>query len=205
MANIQQFQQRFLEIVEITDPKKKYLKVKALNILMQMRDLKMILDLWVDYLIEQDIEFDSIAGLADAGNRFSTALALEYMTRAEEKDIAVHPTKKNALPGSWKNIVTYDAHSFTTDGDNIPAYIGEVTPGMKVLLVDDVIAKGDTAVAAIHALQEAGVIVVGLVVIFDKLEQGGMQRIEEETGVKAYSLVTVEEVSEEGIRLEERE
>lgn len=212
MANIHEFEEIFRQNVQITNVERKYLKVSALNIFINPEYLEMIIDLWIDYLIENKIEFDSILGLPDAGSRFSGALGLEYYKKmrsltgngkANGNGLGIHPAKKNAQPTSWADVVTYDANSFTTDGKKTSAYVGEVKKGSKVLLVDDVVAKGDTAVEAITALQAMGVVVVGLLVIFDKEEQDGVERVERETGVKVYSLVTVESVSEEGIKLKQ--
>lgn len=69
---------------------------------------------------------------------------------------------------------------------------------MKVLVVDDVVAHGNTAVAALTALQKAGVEVIGLAVLFDKVWQKGTQRIFQETGVKVSSLISIEQITTQG-------
>jgi adenine/guanine phosphoribosyltransferase-like PRPP-binding protein len=67
-----------------------------------------------------------------------------------------------------------------------------------VLLLDDVVAHGDTAIAAIDALHSAGVEVVGLAVLFDKLWQGGVEAIKKKTDVDTYSLIRIKEITSSG-------
>ncbi|HEX7018106.1 MAG TPA: phosphoribosyltransferase family protein, partial [Patescibacteria group bacterium] len=101
-----------------------------------------------------------------------------------------------------ENVVSFSNASFTMNSEEVRSHIGFVEAGMKVLLVDDVIAHGTTAVTAINALQAAGIEVVGLAVLFDKAWQGGRERIKKETGIEPFSLISIQEITPEGeIRL----
>ena len=83
--------------------------------------------------------------------------------------------KKGKLP--WDTIgVDYELEY---GSDRIAVHRDAVTEGQKVLLVDDLIATGGTAVAAIDLLQQAGATVVGCSFVIDLPDLGGRKRIEE--------------------------
>lgn len=88
--------------------------------------------------------------------------------------------------------------SFTTGQDEVISQIGFLKPGMRLLIVDDVVAHGSTAVSSIKALQDYGVEIVGLAIIFDKKWQGGVAKVEKETGVLVFSLISIESISKAG-------
>ncbi|MFN8077333.1 MAG: adenine phosphoribosyltransferase [Kineosporiaceae bacterium] len=52
-----------------------------------------------------------------------------------------------------------------------------VRPGQRVLVVDDVLATGGTAAAAIDLLERLGAVVVELVVLIELAELGGRERL----------------------------
>jgi orotate phosphoribosyltransferase len=61
---------------------------------------------------------------------------------------------------------------------------GELFPGARVLIVEDVVLTGDHALEAITDLRQAGLEVIGLIGLLDR-ERGGRFRIEEE-GVPTF-------------------
>ncbi|MBE3570715.1 MAG: orotate phosphoribosyltransferase [Bacillales bacterium] len=64
---------------------------------------------------------------------------------------------------------------------------GKVQPGVKTVVVEDLISTGGSAIEAANALREAGCEVLGIVSIFTyELEKG--KRMLEEANLKAYSL-----------------
>ncbi len=65
---------------------------------------------------------------------------------------------------------------------------GNFAPGSAVVVVEDVITTGGSALQAIEAVREAGGTVVGVLAVVDR-EQGGSGRIAA-TGVPVVSLVT---------------
>ncbi len=65
---------------------------------------------------------------------------------------------------------------------------GNFVPGSAVVVVEDVITTGGSALQAIEAVREAGGTVVGVLAVVDR-EQGGSERIAS-AGVPVVSLVT---------------
>lgn len=59
---------------------------------------------------------------------------------------------------------------------------GPVRPGMRVVVVDDVVTTGQSTIAAVEACREEGLVVVGVVILVDREEDDGMQRIRDAVG-----------------------
>jgi len=75
--------------------------------------------------------------------------------------------------------------------DRIEVHTDAIGPGEQVLLVDDLIATGGTAEAAIRVIEELGGEIVGLAVVIDLPDVGGRRRIEE-LGYKLTALCEFE-------------
>ncbi|SRR5712692_5448459 len=69
---------------------------------------------------------------------------------------------------------------------------GEIRSGEEVLLFDDVVTDGQSKLDSIHALEEAGATVKGVLVVVDR-EQGGVQNLHQK-GYYLDSLLTVHEL-----------
>lgn len=78
---------------------------------------------------------------------------------------------------------------------------GRLEPGQKVVVVEDLISTGGSAIETVEALREAGAIVLGIVSIFTYNMVKGLQRMAE-AGVKNVSLTDfdalVEAAAQEG-------
>ncbi len=81
--------------------------------------------------------------------------------------------KKGKLPGATLG-VDYDLEYGT---DRLELHVGAVLPGYRVLIVDDLIATGGTALACATLLREAGAEVVGAVFAIDLPHLGGAERL----------------------------
>jgi orotate phosphoribosyltransferase len=66
-------------------------------------------------------------------------------------------------------------------------------PSDRCLIVEDVVTTGGSTVAAIEAVREAGLPIVGVVSVLDRLA-GGAERIEEAAGAPYRALATIDEV-----------
>ncbi len=69
-------------------------------------------------------------------------------------------------------------------------YINCLEPGLRVLLVDDIISTGGTLIAVLKALRHMEVDIADVVMVVDKGD--GASRVLQETGFKVKSLVRVE-------------
>ncbi len=185
-------QNRFLESAFIKDAEKGYIVVKDFNLSIDPDILEIASSCWAKQY-HHDTHIDAIVGLPDAGSRLVSILG--SMLRVK----TILPSKRSTtVPGAWQDVVSFSNNSFTMDTQDIRSHIGFVKPGMRVLLVDDVVAHGTTAIAAISALQKAGIEVMGMAALFDKTWQHGVERVAQETGVEVFSLIRIEKITPEG-------
>lgn len=95
--------------------------------------------------------------------------------------------KKGKLP--WQTIsVEYELEYGT---DEVEVHIDCLEAGDRVLIVDDLIATGGTAAAAIDLIRKAGGSVVGCSFVIDLPDLGGIRKIEA-LGVPARALIAFE-------------
>ncbi|WP_417768296.1 adenine phosphoribosyltransferase [Stappia sp.] len=92
--------------------------------------------------------------------------------------------KKGKLPHETVRI----AYSLEYGLDEMEMHKDAITPGEKVILVDDLIATGGTAEAATKLLHQMGAVVVAACFIVDLPDLGGRKRIED-LGVPVRTLV----------------
>jgi orotate phosphoribosyltransferase len=71
---------------------------------------------------------------------------------------------------------------------------GVVRPGDRALIVDDVLTSGGSVLKAIAAAREAQLDVRSVLVIVDRMEQGGRARVEEQH-VQVVSLLTIDDLA----------
>ena len=82
--------------------------------------------------------------------------------------------KKGKLPYRTHQ-VSYDLEYGT---DTVEMHVDAVTKGHRVLIVDDLVATGGTAAAAIALAREAGGFVVGCAFLIELIELGGVKRLD---------------------------
>ena len=92
--------------------------------------------------------------------------------------------KKGKLPHATVSI----AYSLEYGIDEMEMHEDAVAPGERVILVDDLIATGGTATAAVQLLQKLGAEVVAAVFVVDLPDLGGADRIRA-MGVPVRTLV----------------
>jgi adenine phosphoribosyltransferase len=68
-------------------------------------------------------------------------------------------------------------------------YANGLGRGDSVVLVDSIIATGGTYVAIIKELVSRGIIFADTVAVIERVELGGVERVEKETGVKVKTLI----------------
>jgi adenine phosphoribosyltransferase len=122
-------------------------------------------------------EVDAVAGVDARGFIFAAAAALRLETGL------VPVRKKGKLP--WTTLeesydLEYGSSTLAIHGD-------AVGPGARVLLVDDLLATGGTAKAAVSLLRRLGAEVLQVRFVIELAALGGRERLQ---GVSVASLVT---------------
>ena len=113
------------------------------------------------------VRIDKVAGIEARGFILGGAVA-------HQLSIPFVPVrKKGKLP--WKTIG--EDYELEYGTDRIEIHEDAVTKGEQVLVVDDLIATGGTALAAIALLEKAGAKVVGCSFVIDLPELGGADKI----------------------------
>lgn len=126
----------------------------------------------------QDKNIDNVAGIEARGFVFGAAIAYELGAGF------VPIRKKGKLPYN-----TYEQdYELEYGSDTLEIHADSIRGQEKVLLIDDLIATGGTAVAAVHLLRQAGANVVGAGFVIDLPELGGMKTLEE-MGIHSTALV----------------
>lgn len=129
----------------------------------------------------QDSLVDNVAGIEARGFVFGAAAAYELNAGF------VPIRKKGKLP-----FKTYEQEYQLEYGKDVLEMHADAIRGQeKVLLVDDLIATGGTAAAAIKILRQAGANVIGAAFVVDLPDLGGRKRIEA-LGVHVTTLVEFE-------------
>jgi adenine phosphoribosyltransferase len=123
----------------------------------------------VDALVQPyaGVKVDKIAGIEARGFILGGAVAHQLSTGF------VPVRKKGKLP--WK--VLSEEYDLEYGKDSIEIHVDAVKPGEHVVVVDDLIATGGTAFAAIKLLERAGAKVVGCLFLVDLPDLGGADKI----------------------------
>jgi adenine phosphoribosyltransferase len=124
---------------------------------------------------------DLIAGIEARGFIFGAALA-QYLGCG-----MVLLRKRNKLPGR----VTGINYALEYGQDRIEMHADALVPGARVLLVDDLIATGGTALAGVELLRAAGAIVPRASFVIDLPDLGGAARLRA-AGIEVAALVAFE-------------
>lgn len=127
------------------------------------------------------VRIDKVAGIEARGFILGGAVA-------HQLSVGFVPVrKKGKLP--WKTLSeTYDLEYGT---DTIEIHEDAVEKGETILLVDDLIATGGTAAAAVRLLERAGATVAGCSFIVDLPELGGRKKLQK-MGKSVLTLVEFE-------------
>ena len=137
----------------------------------------------VDELVQPlaGLKIDKVAGIEARGFILGGAVAHQLSAGF------VPLRKKGKLP--HKTVAVEYALEYGSDV--IEMHVDALNPGDRVLLIDDLIATGGTALAAIHLLRQVGADIIGAAFVVDLPELGGAQRLRE-AGVSVSVLATFE-------------
>lgn len=112
---------------------------------------------------------DAVAGIDARGFIFGSAVASAL-------GLGFIPVrKKGKLPG---NVISED-YALEYGTDSLEISIDDVESGQRVLLIDDLIATGGTALAALKLLRRCDVDVVGASFVVNLPDLGGVAKIEQ--------------------------
>lgn len=126
-----------------------------------------------------DVEL--IAGIEARGFIFSSAVA----THVGRGLLLIR--KDGKLPGATIGV----DYALEYGTDRVVMHADACVPGQKVLLVDDLIATGGTALAAVRLLRQAGAEVIGARFVIDLPDLGGADKLRA-IGVPVTTLVAFE-------------
>lgn len=155
----------------------------------QFRDITTLLGnarafrLTVDELVRPwaDARIDRVAGIEARG--FILGGALAHQLHAGFVPIR----KKGKLPHTTVRV----AYSLEYGVDEMEMHLDAVQPGERIILVDDLIATGGTAEAAVRLLRQRGVDVLAACFIIDLPALGGSKRLAA-AQVPVHTLLTFE-------------
>ena len=129
----------------------------------------------------KDAGIDHIAGIEARGFILGGALAHQLNSGF------VPLRKKGKLPHTTVRV----AYSLEYGVDEMEMHTDAIRPGERILLVDDLIATGGTAQAAVQLLRSLGGNLLGASFVIDLPELGGSGRLRE-LDVQVHSLMTFE-------------
>ncbi|MEJ1962459.1 MAG: adenine phosphoribosyltransferase [Gammaproteobacteria bacterium] len=127
------------------------------------------------------VEVNRVAGIEARG--FILGGAIAHQLRAGFIPIR----KKGKLP----HVTVRVAYSLEYGIDAMEMHADAVSPGERIILVDDLLATGGTASAAVRLLRQQGADIVAAVFIVNLPALGGAQRLKD-AGVPVHTLVEFE-------------
>ena len=141
------------------------------------------LKLSVDGLVEsfKDIDFDVVAGIEARGFILGGALA-------HQLGLGFIPIRKK---GKLPHVTLSQEYALEYGVDAVEIHADACTAGQKVLLIDDLIATGGTAEAAIALVRRLGGVVAGAGFVIDLPELGGARKLRA-LGVPVRTLIAFE-------------
>ena len=137
----------------------------------------------IDSLIERyrDQPIDKIVGIESRGFMFAAPLAYAL-------GIGFIPVRK---PGKLPGKTTGHDYALEYGTDRIEIHDDAITSGERVLIIDDLLATGGTAEAAVTLVQKMGGSIVECAFLVDLPDIGGRQRLEK-MGLAVFSLCEFE-------------
>src|SRR3989344_3519229 len=186
--NLQFLRREFLKDARVIDADRGYVSVSSFNLRMRPQVLSAAAQAIAKHFKKDNVTV--IHGIPHSGNYLAAAVAMEF-----GGEVRLHSSRKDQnIPSSWKDVYHEEIRSFTTSGGGGMVFSGInlsfVKKGDRVLLMDDVCARGETGIRMVNGLRSRGVKVVGYAVLFDKVFQGGLEAVEK-LGVKVFSCVRI--------------
>jgi len=137
----------------------------------------------VDEMVQRytGVDFDIVVGLEARGFILGGAMA--------------HQLGKGFVPVRKAGKLPFKTESYEYDleygKDRIEIHTDSIKPGTRVLLVDDLLATGGTALASARLVEKLGGEIIEMAFIIDLPDVGGRKRLEKE-GYRVFALVEFE-------------
>lgn len=145
------------------------------TLLKEPEGVRLAVDGIVDCFREESV--DLIAGIEARGFIFGTATAYAM-------GLGFVPLRK---PGKLPGATVGRDFDLEYGSDRIELHVDAIRPGQRVLVVDDLVATGGTAEAAVELLRDVGAVVVACAFVIALPELGGVERLER-LGCRIHSL-----------------
>lgn len=116
----------------------------------------------------RDAGVDKVAGIEARGFILGGAVAVEL-------GAGFVPVRK---AGKLPHVTIGHEYALEYGTDRIEIHVDALSPGERVLLVDDLVATGGTLEAAIRVIEKLGGEIVGTAAVIDLPDLGGRRRIE---------------------------
>lgn len=142
---------------------------------------RLVIDSLTQRYIREDKVFDVIVGIESRG--FIIGGALSYTLGKG----FVPVRKKGKLPAET---VSHE-YALEYGTDTIEMHKDSITKGCRVLLIDDLLATGGTALAAASLIEKLGGVIMEMAFIVNLPDVGGSAKLREK-GYKIYSLTEFE-------------
>jgi adenine phosphoribosyltransferase len=142
---------------------------------------RIVIDTLTQRYLHVNFQFDTIVGIESRG--FIIGAALAYTLGKGFIPIR----KKGKLPAE----VVSQEYSLEYGTDKIEIHKDALKKGERVLLIDDLLATGGTALASAALLEKLGAVVVEMAFIVDLPEVGGKKKLLEK-GYKIFALTEFE-------------
>ena len=126
-----------------------------------------------------DLKIDKVAGLEARGFILGGAVARQL-------DAGFVPVRKKGKLPHHRHSVEYELEYGV---DCLEIHLDAVNPGERVLLIDDLIATGGTALAGVDLLKRCGAEIVAAAFVIDLPDLGGADRLRA-VGLHVLSLVS---------------
>lgn len=133
----------------------------------------------IDQIVNRyrDVPIDKVAGIESRGFIIGAPVAIQL----QKGFIPIR--KQNKLPAET---IGRD-YQLEYGSDRIEIHVDAIQPGERILLIDDLIATGGTAEAAVGLIQDIGGAVVECCFVIDLPDVGGSSRLTN-MGCKVFSL-----------------
>jgi adenine phosphoribosyltransferase len=104
------------------------------------------------------------------------------LTMRTGKPFQIIRKRKSGIPGE----IVFER---TTGYDQMNMYLQSVSPGTKVILVDDVISTGNTLKKSVQTIRDAGMVIEEVLIVLNKSID--LDALEKEAGVRVHSIIDV--------------